>query len=57
MERYHMTHDFWGKFETYLGQHDKNKTMVKFPRSKKTASNKGVTIRKVARTATSTNDV
>ena len=30
--------------------------MVKFPRSKKTDSKKGVMIRKVARTATSTKD-
>ena len=25
MEHCHMTHDFWGKFGTYPGQHAKNK--------------------------------
>ena len=52
-----MTHDFWGKFGTYLGQNAKNKAMVKFPWGKKIASKKGVMSRKVARTATSTKDV
>ena len=52
-----MNHYFWGKFGTYLGQHAKNKTMVKFPWGKKTASKKGVMSRKVARTDTSTRDV
>ena len=49
-----MTHDFWGKFGTYLVQHAKDKTMVKFPWGKKTDSNKGVMTKKVARTDTST---
>ena len=40
-----------------LGQHAKNKMMVKFPRDKKTNSKKGDMSRKVARTATSTKDV
>ena len=52
-----MTHDFWGKFVTYLGQHAKNKTIVKFPLGKKTASKKVVLSRKVARTDTSTKGV
>ena len=52
-----MTHHFWGEIGTYLGQNVKNKTMVKFLRGKKTASKKGVMSRKLARTATSTNDV
>ena len=52
-----MTDDFWGKLGTYLGQHAKNKTVVKFPRGKKTASKKSVMSRKVSRTATSTKDV
>ena len=52
-----MTNYLWGRFGTYLVQHAKNKTMVKFPRGKKTASKKGVISRKVARTDTSTKDV
>ena len=56
-EHCHMTHDFWGKFGTYLGHHAKNKATVNFPRGKKIASKKGVMSRKVARTSTSTKDV
>ena len=52
-----MTHDLWGGFGTYLGQHANNKKMVKFPRGKKTALKKGVISKKVARTDTSTKDV
>ena len=52
-----MTHDFWGKFGTYLGRHARNKTVVKFPRVKKIASKKGDMSRKGASTATSTKDV
>ena len=52
-----MTHDFWEEIGTYLGQHAKNKNMVKFPQGKRTASKKGVTSRKVVRTDTSTQDV
>ena len=40
-----------------MGQNAKNKTMVKFPRGKKTDSKKGVMNREVARTDTSTKDV
>ena len=57
LEHCHMTHYFWEGCGTYLGQHAKNKTMVKFHRGNKTASNKSVMTRKVARTDTSTNDV
>ena len=57
LEHFHMTHDFWGKFGTYLGQLANNKTIVKFPGGKKTASKKGVMIRKVSSTDTSTNYV
>ena len=46
-----------GKIGTYLSQHAKDKTMVKFPRGKKTASEKGIMSRKVARNATSSKDV
>ena len=52
-----MTHHFWGEIGTYLGQHAKNKTMVKFPRGKEIASKKDVMSRKLSRTDTSTNDV
>ena len=52
MEHCHMTHDFWGKFGTYLGQHAKNNTMVEFHRVDNTASKKGVMSSKVARTDT-----
>ena len=52
-----MTHDFLEVIGTYLGQHDKNKIMVKFPWGNKTATKKGVMSRKVARTDTSTKDV
>ena len=52
-----MTHDFWGKFGTYLGHHVKNKTMVKFTWDNKTTSKKGDMIRKEARTTTSTRNV
>ena len=34
LEHCHMTHDFWEKFGTYLGQHANNKTMVKIPLGK-----------------------
>ena len=57
LEHCHMTHEFWRKFGTYLGQHTKNKMTVKFPRVKKAASKKGVMSSKVARTATSNKDV
>ena len=57
LEHCNMTHAFWGEIGTYLGQHAKNKTMVKFPRGKKTASKKGVISRQVSRTANSTKDV
>ena len=52
-----MTNYLWEEIGTYLGQHAKNKMMVKFPWGKKTASKKGVMSRKVARTDTSTRDV
>ena len=48
---------FGGEIGTYLGQHAKNKTMVKFPRGKKTDLKKGVMSSKVARTYPSTKDV
>ena len=54
MEHFHMTHDFWGDSTTYLGHNARNKTMMKFPRSKDTASRKAVMSRKVARTDTYT---
>ena len=57
MEHCHMTHDFWGNSGTYLGQYDKNKTMVKFTRVKKTTLNKGGMSSKLARTTNSTKDV
>ena len=57
LEHFHMPHYFWGKFGTYLFQNANNKTMVKFPMGKKTASKKGDMSRKLARTATSTKDV
>ena len=57
LEHFHMTHYFWGKFGTYLGQLANNKTIVKFPGGKKTASKKGVMIRKVSSIDTSTNYV
>ena len=57
LEHFHMTHDFWGEFGNYLGQHVKNKTMVKFPWGNKTASNKGFMSRKVASTDNSIEDV
>ena len=47
----------WEMTHWRLGQHAKNKMMVKFPRDKKTNSKKGDMSRKVARTATSTKDV
>ena len=57
LEHCHMTHDFLEEIGTSLGQHAKNKMMVKFHRGKKTASKKGAMSRKVARTDTSTKDV
>ena len=57
IEHCHTTYNFGGEIGTYMGQNVKNKTMVKFLRGKKTASKKGVMSRKLARTATSTNDV
>ena len=57
MEHFHMTHDFWGDSTTYLGHNARNKTMMKFPRSKDTASRKAVMSRKVASTVTSKKDV
>ena len=57
LEHSHMTHIFWGIFGTYMGQHAKNKTMLKFPRGNKTASKKGVMSSKVESTVTSTKDV
>ena len=51
---------FWGGgrgVQTYMGQNAKNKTMVKFPQRKKTASKKDVMSSKVASAATSTRDV
>ena len=57
LEYCHMTHDFWGGFGTYMCQHVKNKTMVKFSWGNKTASNKGVRSSKVASTVTSSNNV
>ena len=57
LEHCHTTHDLWEGIGSYQGQHAKNKTMVKFPWGKKTASKKGVISSKVARTDTSTRDV
>ena len=56
LEHCHMNHYFWGKFGTYLGQHAKNKTMVKFPWGNKTTSKKDDMSRKLARTTTSIKD-
>ena len=57
MEHFHMNHNFGEKIGTNLGQHAKNKTMVKFPLGKKKTSKKGVMSRKLERTSTSTKDV
>ena len=57
MEHFHMNHNFGEKIGTNLGQHAKNKTMVKFPLGKKKTSKKGVMGRKLERTSTSTKDV
>ena len=57
MEHCHMNHDLWGKFGTYLVQHANNKTILKIPLDKNTASKKSVISRKLSRTATSTKDV
>ena len=50
-----MNHIFWESFGTYLGQHERNKKIVKFPQDKKEAEKKSVfIIRKVAIKSTST---
>ena len=57
MEYDQMYRKFWVGFANYMGKHANNKTMVKFPWGKKTASKKAVMSRAVASTATLTNNV
>ena len=52
LEHFHMTHDFLWGVGTYLGQHAKNKNLVKIHLGKNKTTKTGDVSRKKARTAT-----